>query len=100
MDSSAHSSHDRNIHAYIYTHVNNLHHVHDVNHPIHNVHQTICNAYFCHAKIASTSTSFAHGRTRCNVPNAKNVNVPKKSKNASIEPCISNRTFDVSYIHY
>ena len=88
MASSAHSSHARNNHAYIYAHVNNLHHVHDANHHIHNVHQADCNTYFCHANIASTSTSFAHGRTRRNVPNAKNVNVPKKSKNASIEPCI------------
>jgi hypothetical protein len=55
--------------------------------------------YVPHAMIASSSTSFSHGRTRCNVHHVNNVNVPKK-KIASTGLSISYCTFDAFYVPY
>jgi hypothetical protein len=73
MDSSRHSSHFSKNQAYIHANVKNVRDVH------HNVDHIMCyNAiYASHAMIASSSSSFAHGGSRCNVSH-----VPK-SRNAS-----------------
>jgi hypothetical protein len=68
----------------------NGHDVVFVDHPSRNVNHVV---YLSHAMIASSSTSFVHGKPRPNVPHAKNVNMPKKNKNASTGPCIKCLTF-------
>jgi hypothetical protein len=72
--------------------------VHDVAFIDHLVHVVRHAIYSTHPMVASSSTYVAHGRPRCNIPHANNVNVPKKNKNASTGPCISYRMFDASYV--
>jgi hypothetical protein len=98
MASSTHSSHVSNNHTYTYANVKNVHNAHNacVDHVVHAVHYDI---YSSHAMIASTSSSFAHDRSRQNVSYARSIHVPK-ARNASYSPSISYHTFDASYVLY
>jgi hypothetical protein len=93
MASSSHSSHDKKNHAYLYTHVKN---VSNVAHHNHVVFPTRHDAAFdSHAMIASSSSSYDHGRNR----SRRHVHhiFSHAPRNASNGPTMLYQTYDASF---
>jgi hypothetical protein len=93
MASSSHSSHDKKNHAYLYAHVNNVHH----NIYYNDVVLPTCHdaAFNSHAMFASSS-SYAHGRNR---PRRYVHRVASHApSNASNGPTILYQTYDASFV--
>jgi hypothetical protein len=92
MASSSHSSHDKKNHAYLYAHVKNVHHDRCYSHVVlptrHNV------VFDSHAMFASSSSYYAHGRSR---PRHHHVasHVPNNSSNG---PTMLYQTYDASFV--
>jgi hypothetical protein len=98
LASSSHSFHDKKNHAYLYAHVKDASNVshHDVCYdntvlPMH--HDAVFDS---HAMIASSSSSYVHGRSRprCRVHHV----VSHAPRNASNGPSMIYRTYDPSYV--
>jgi hypothetical protein len=91
MASSSHSSHDKKNHAYLYTHVKNIHHDRCYNYVV----LPTCHdaAFNSHAMFASSS-SYAHGRNR---PRHHHVasHAPRNASNGSTMLC---QTYDASFV--
>jgi hypothetical protein len=96
----ASSAHFYKNHAYIDANVKNVHHATHYDACIDHGLPTVCHdVYSPHAMITSSSSSFAHGRSRPNVSHTRPISVPN-TRNASHGPSISYRTFDASYVLY
>jgi hypothetical protein len=97
LASSSHSFHDKKNHAYLYAHVKNASNV--AHHDSHVVlairHDNVFNS---HAMIASSSSSYIHGRSRSR-RNVHNV-VSHAPRNASNGQNMLYHTYDVSYELY
>ena len=101
MASSSHSIHDKKNHSFIYSHVRNAK----------NVHHHACNDCpvlpmrrddVCASRtmIASSSSSYAHSRSRPMRHASHNDSHASKDRNSSHGPFILFRTFDASYVIY
>jgi hypothetical protein len=99
LTSILHSSHARKNHAYLYAHVKNARNVHHgacIDCPIFPMRHDA--AFAPHTLIASSSSSYAHGRSRPKHNNHHAVSRAPKPRNASHGPSILYRTFDASYV--
>jgi hypothetical protein len=105
MASSSLSFHEKKNHAYLYSHVKNVshnarnvHHDACIDHPIlHTRHDAIFTP--C-TKIASSSGSYAHSRSRPRCHTSHVASHVPKNRNASHGPSILFRTIDASYVIY
>jgi hypothetical protein len=98
MDSSSHSFQDKKNHAFINTHIKNVHHDAYNDRP---VLLTRHDAVFApRTMIASSSDSYAHSRSRPRRHTSHAISHVPKDRNASHGPSMLFRTFDASYVLY
>jgi hypothetical protein len=91
MASSSHSSHEKKNHAYLYAHVENVHHDRCYNHAALSTYHDA--AFNSHAMFASSS-SYAHGRNR---PWHHHV-VSHVHRKVSNGPTVLYQTYDASFV--
>jgi hypothetical protein len=97
LASSSHSFHDKKNHAYLYAHVKNASNVpHIARHDVCYDHAVLHVCHDAYAMIASSSSSYVHGRSR---PRRRVHHVVSHApRNASNGPTMLYRTYDASYV--
>jgi hypothetical protein len=100
MASTSHSLHNKKNHAYLYAHVKNIsnvaHHDGCYDHNVLRMHHDV--VFDSHAMIASSSSTYARGRSRfrCHVHNV----VSHVLRNAPNGQIMLYHTYDASYVLY